>query len=435
MSARRIVSSRRLPGFCLAVALAGPLSAQSPDSTAAAAVRDYQTACAAEGGHHWGRSLCGPIILVDPRTRDAVASDSPPGGRFTRSGTLWQGQIPEGIPRANTGFDWAEQRWAMVLLPVPGDRYLRLQLLVHESFHRIQPALGLEGRDLLNPQLDERDGRYWLRLELNALAAALERSGKARDRAVRDAVLFRRYRDQLYPGADTLETALELQEGLAEYTGAVVALDALHLPPARAAQGLREFQTRPTYVRALGYGTGPGLGLLLDHYAPEWRARVRSDGVAAQLARAIRFRPPADLAAAARAAASRYQGDAVAKEEDARAAERARQLADYRARLVDGPVLRLRQDGLARAFNPNTLVAFGEEGTVYPTGAFSAAWGSLEVTAGGALVAPDYHLLRVPAPTDTTGGAIRGPGWSLKLAPGWSLAPGERAGDFAVVRR
>lgn len=437
-SLRRLCSRRRL-GLCLGLmlGLARPGLAQAPADTAGAAdaIHDYLGAAARDGGRLWGRSLRGPMILVDPGTRAAFATERPPGGTFTEVDGLWRGTIPEGIPTANFALDWAGQRWAMVLLPLPEDRFVRLGLLLHESFHGIQEGLGLSGPDRLNPHLDERDGRYWLRLELRAMATALRTSGSARRAAARDAMLFRAERYSLYPGADSLEHALELAEGLAEYTGARLALDYLGLPVSRAAGLLRSFEGRATYVRALGYGTGPGLGLLLDAYAPGWRTRVARDGIASQLAAALRFTPPPDLAVRAGMAAHQYEMEALAKEEDARAETRAKAVADYRARLIEGPVLALRQPGLQRAFNPNTLVAFGPDGTVYPTGSFSAAWGSLEVEGGGALVAPDFTLLRLPAPRDSAGPVIHGEGWTLKLAAGWSLGPGPRQGDLTAVRR
>ena len=435
----RCLYSRRRLGLCLGLTLwlAGSGLAQTPADTigAADAIHDYLGASAKDGGHLWGRSLRGPMILVDPVTRTAFASEQPPGGSFTEADGLWRGAIPEGIPTANYALTWAGRRWAMVLLPLPKDRFIRLALLLHESFHGIQEGLGLSGPDRLNPHLDERDGRYWLRLELRAMAAALRTDGSARHSAARDAMLFRAQRYSLYPGADSLEHALELAEGLAEYTGTRLALDYLGLPVSRAAELLRSFEGRATYVRSLGYGTGPGLGLLLDAYAPKWRTEVSREGLAPQLAAALKFTPPADLAGQAQRAARRYEMEALAQEEDVRAATRAKALADYRARLIEGPVLSLRQPGLERAFNPNTLVAMGGDGTVYPTGSFGAEWGSLEVESGGALVATDFTLLRLAAPRDTSGSVIHGEGWTLKLAAGWTLSPGERPGDLTAVRR
>jgi hypothetical protein len=374
---------------------------------------------------------------VDGQTGLAVATDAPPEGRFQRMGGLWVGRVPEGMQVANTAFDWSGRRWSTVRLPLPADRFTRIRLLVHESFHRIQPDLGLNARDAINAHLDERDGRYLLRLELHAMAAAIQAEGAAARRATEDALVFRAQRNRLYPGSDSLETMLEIQEGLAEYTGTRLALEATGLHASRVAEATREFEGRPTYVRGLGYGTGPLLGLLLDRYAPGWRARIKEAGFSRQLSAAVGFVPPSDLVSAVVARAGQYGGDSLARVEDERAKARTRAIEDYRSRLVEGPVIHLQADEMMRGFNPNTLVPLGANGTVYPTGNFRAVWGVLTVEEGGALVGPQNRDVRVPTPAmiDSTAKVIAGAGWRLELAEGWRLVPGARAGDWEVVKQ
>jgi hypothetical protein len=152
------------------------------------------------------------------------------------------------------------------------------------------------------------------------------------------------------------------------------------------------------------------------------------------LADALHFAPPPDVADSALAHAKRYGYAQVVAAEDARDAERRARTAAYRAALIDGPVLIAHQTGLGTTFDPNTLVPFGDAGTIYPTGTFSAPWGKLEVTEGGALVSPDFTLLRVPAPADTAARPLRGRGWTLELAPGWTIRPArDRPGDFELT--
>jgi hypothetical protein len=309
-------------------------------------------------------------------------------------------------------------------------------LLIHESFHRIQPDLGLNASDAINAHLDERDGRYLLRLELRAMAAAVQSHGRAARQATHDALIFRAQRHRLYPGSESLESSLEIQEGLAEYTGTRLALKATGLSTARVAEATADFENRPTYVRALGYGTGPLLGLLLDRYCPHWRKRIHKAGFSSQLAPAVGFVASADLAGAVAASAPRYGGDSLARAEDERAVERARAVAEFHSLLVDGPVIVLQAEDLIRSFNPNNLVPLGSSGTVYPTGTFHAAWGVLTVQEGGALVASGNREVRVPVPStiDSTATVIEGNGWRLELKPGWRLEPGPRPGDFTATR-
>jgi hypothetical protein len=417
---------------------AGGVVAQSAaDSVAATtAVAELVAACRADGGRLWGQTLCGPLIAVDGASGFAVATEPPPAGRFSPIGDLWVGRVPSGMQVANTTIDWQGRSWSTVRLPAPADRFQRIQLFVHEAFHRIQPALGLGAPDAINRHLDERDGRYLLRLELRALAKAVatpDRDDEAREVA-RDAMRFRLARHRRYPGADTLEALLEIQEGLPEYTGARLSLAATGLGPERLAQAAGAFERRPSYVRALGYGTGPLLGTLLDRWAPGWRGRIRADGFATQLVAAVGFvAPPGpDLAVAARAGT--YDGEALAKSEDERAVARAERLAGYRAALVTGPVVVLVADQMMRSFDPNTLIPLGDEGTVYPTGQFEAPWGTLTVERGGALVTNQEVRVPAPAVIDTLTSMLTADGYRLELKPGWRLGAGPRRGDWMVRR-
>jgi hypothetical protein len=397
------------------------LHAQAVDTAGMrAAAREFLAGC--EGGVAlWQQTLCGPMIFVEPDTRFAVATQRPAQGEFWAADGLYYGVLPANVMLANTATEWAGVRWAFVLAPLPQDPLVRRGLLFHEAFHRIQPALGLEGRDRLNPHLDERDGRYWLRLELRALARAVRSSGPAARAAVGDALLFRAVRQQQYPGADTLESALEQAEGIPEYTGARMAL-AGRAGDSAIAAAVEGFEQRPSYTRALGYGTGPLLGVLLDRYRPDWRTRIRTEGFAMQLAVALKWKVPADPLTVAKQRAARYGAVAIGREEDARVAAREALKEDYRTRLARGPVLNLPTGKLNMSFNPNTIVPLDTLGTVYPTGTFSGEWGTIEVSAGGALVSPRFNLVRVEL-------ADSAAGWRLTLRPGWRVVPGARPGD------
>lgn len=428
-----------LAGAMFMVPFHGGSAQSTTDSAAAvAAFTDYLSACGGVGQHLWRLPLCGPILGVDRATGFSVATDSAPIGSMRPAGRLWIGRAPDGYGVANSTMQIGDQLYATVSLPLMGDRFERLRLMAHESFHRIQGELGLNSPDRINGHLDEHDGRVLLRLELRALSRALESVGAEATAAVSDALLFRARRYQLYPGADTLEAALERQEGLAEYTGTVIALASTGLDARRVVTSMEEFERRPSYIRALGYGTGPALGLLLDRLAPGWRTTDDPGALASNLKRAAAFQSPAGLAASVASRLARYDGAMVMREEEERLRGRIQQRAEYTARLVDGPVLLLHAaPDLFRSFNPNTLFALGSHGTVYPTGTFTADWGRLVVNQGGALLQPDNKVVRVPlaGPVDPSRRILDGAGWQLELTNGWRLVPGDRTGDWMVAQQ
>jgi hypothetical protein len=433
----------RHPCFTAGIALALPLSfasgQQLDTARALSALRDARAACESDAGALWGRSLCGPIALVDRQTRLVIANDTVPQKHFLRLGDGYVTTLPENQYVANTSFTWAGRTWTMVALPLPRDRFARVGLVMHEVFHREQEALGLRQSDALNNQLDMRPGRTWLRLEYRALARALETlpdQNAARHHA-ESALIFRAERRSIYPGSDSLEATLEIQEGLPEYTGQRLAMQLTGEGPARVAKFVRDYETTPTFVRAFAYGTGPAIGVLLDQFDPSWREKVRKNrDIGVLLAQAIHFQRPRNLDQTARARARDYGWDEIDRSEAARDSARAPTMQSYRARLGAGPVVTLLQskESLAWSYDPTELVGFDLQSTVYPSGNFSAPWGKLTVDQGGVLVQNDFSWIRIGLPSTpiaAQASEIKGDGWTLALNPGWSLrADPSRPGSF-----
>lgn len=434
------------PPFALITAVAlsltpGAASGQEIDTARAlSALRDAKTACEADAGALWKRSLCGPIALVDRQTRLVIANDTVAGRHFLRLDDAYVTTLPDNQYIANTSFNWGGWTWTMVALPLPRDRFARVDLVMHEVFHREQEALGLRQPDALNNQLDMRPGRTWLRLEYRALAGALDAlpHQKAARHHAESALIFRAQRRSLYPGSDSLEATLEIQEGLPEYTGQRLAMQLTGEGTTRVANYVRDYESTPTFVRAFAYGTGPAIGVLLDSFAPSWRNSVLTNrDIGALLAQAIHFQRPRDLAATALLRAREYGWDEVDRSEAARDSARAPAMRDYRARLAEGPTLTLRQskDSLSWSYDPTELIGFDLTSTIYPSGNFSAPWGKLSVEHGGVLVRNDFSAITVGAPLSPLTGSnqIKGDGWSLELSPGWTIRP--TGNKYEVVGR
>lgn len=401
---------------------------QLDTARALSALRDAKTACEADAGLLWKRSLCGPIALVDRQSRLVIANDTVAGKHFLRLGDAYVTTLPDNQYVANTSFPWGGRTWTMVALPLPRDRFARADLVMHEVFHREQEALGLRQPDALNNQLDMRPGRTWLRLEYRALASALDAlpNQTVARHHVESALIFRAQRRSLYPGSDSLEATLEIQEGLPEYTGQRLAMQLTGEGTTRVAKYVRDYESTPTFVRAFAYGTGPAIGILLDSFAPSWRNSVLTNrDIGVLLAQAIHFQPPRNLAATALTRAKEYGWDEVDRSEAARDSARAPAMREYRARLADGPTLTLRQskDSLSWSYDPTELIGFDLTSTIYPSGNFSAPWGKLSVEHGGVLVRNDFSAITVSAPAAPlmTSREIKGEGWSLELAPGWTI--------------
>jgi hypothetical protein len=409
-------------------------AAELAPAPAAAVFGEAAAACERDGGALFNLPLCGPLLLVDASSRAVVGDRADSRGYLqpTPEG-VWVGSLPTEVPAANTAVEWAGRRWSMLLWPLPADAAERTRLLAHEMFHRVQAELGLPAAGTDCGHLGGGEGRFWLLLELRALAGALHATDPAAARAATaDALRFRARRHELFPAAAAAETALERHEGLAEYAGVALAWSEPAQRRQRVAARLEALPAEPSLVRSFAYTTGPAYGLLLDGAGVTWRRPRGAEADVAVLAAAALL-PAAgedasgDLDEVARA----WGAAAVRAEEAARERASAERLAAFRARLVDGPVLQLPLAATSISFDPGAVFPLGELGTVYPTVVLSDRWGVLRVRAGGALLAADWTMATVPAPPSPDG-PLAGEGWTLQLAAGWSAAAGTRPGDLRL---
>ncbi|HKO05640.1 MAG TPA: hypothetical protein VJW51_12865 [Candidatus Acidoferrales bacterium] len=396
---------------------------------------------AADGGRLWGVALYGPMLFVDPATRNVVANQADAQGKLTRRDSVWTGKLPAEMGVANTAVEWAGVHWTIVMWPLPVYRHERDALMMHESFHRVQPQLGLTGRDLVNGHLDTRDGRIWLQLEWRALERALADFDDPVRRvcALTDALLFRAWRRSLFPGAAEKENALEMNEGLAEYTGQKLANSTPAELRAAAIVILHGGPNRPGFARSFAYISGPAYGAMLDS-APgstgAWRKGLKPDADIGWLAnRAYRVLLGTPVTAPSMSILRTYDGDEVIARETERDVRRQALLAAARARFADGPLLILpAAKGINYSFDPNSVTSIDDDLTLYAPVKVSDEWGILDCEKGAVLVREKGLIVRaqVPAPPDPAARSLKLDGCSLELNPGWALAPGARAGDFVL---
>jgi hypothetical protein len=351
-------------------------SAQTPPPIDLAKAKDYFAEAKAysdrDGGRLWGTKLYGAIFFVEPDTRFVVANEPDPDGVLHADDGLYVGTLPQSVIVSNAPAEWEGKRWTMLIWQtIPEDAFVRRIMFEHESFHRIQPALHLMAPDTPGLHLDTQEGRLWMQLEWHAPASARWHT-----------------------------------------------IGRLTNPDQSA-----------TYVRFFPYISGPPYGLLLDERLPGWRTKLNEDSdLGEMLASTLKGRVTDD----AEARADIYGAAAIRIAESDRARKADAEKARYRALLVDGPTLLLPRAGkFAFSFNPSTLISLGDAGTVYPTFHVVSGWGTLDVKEG-ALVPTDFSRATVAAPSDTKGSHISGPGWTLDLAPGWTIVPAAKAGNYMV---
>lgn len=412
------------------------LAQGSPIDTTLAAqyFQEVNALCNRDNGRLWSVSLCAPVLFVDRKTRAVVANQADQEGILTKDGNVFVGQLPAKVNIANTATEWAGVKWTMIIFPLPTDKIRRANLMAHEMWHRVQNDIGFPSSDGGNNHLDSRDGRVWLQLEWRALAKALTSRGKQRRQAIADALLFRAYRRTIFPSAASEEHALEMNEGLAEYTG-VKLNGSPNLNQYVVDTNLKEGANKQTFVRSFAYASSPAYGVLLDETKAEWRKNLKKENdLGNLLQKKLSIKLPQNIKQAAELRAKEYDGDKLQAFETERENNQQKLLAQYRARLVDGAVLEIPLQKMNLQFNPNNLVPLDSLGTVYPDIRIVDVWGILTVSKGGALRNPTFTKIYVSAPSNLSLSPIRGDGWTLELNTGWTIASGERKGDYIIKK-
>ncbi len=438
--------------FCI-LALPGALrtAAQAPAIDTAKARQYFAEAKALsdkDNGALWKERLCGPLLFVDYGTRYSVANQADAEGKLKPLDGVFVGTAPPELGVANTATKWAGVEWTMVMWPLPTYKQPRLRLMMHECFHRVQAKISLQPTDAQNGHLDSLDGRIWLQTEWRALEHAFWQQGQERKRDVADAIYFRNYRRSLFPAAEANEDALEMNEGMAEYTGFKLSTSSPEEYAVAAAAWLRAAPTRtPSYSRSFAYTSGPAYGGLLDLASKPWRTGLTpKTNLAELLAQAYGVQAPAAAALNKEEAmrrAERYEGGEVVAIETEKEVKHHARVAAARKAFVDGSVLVLPVgQEFNYTFDPNAVLALDDKLTLYEGEIqVSDAWGLLRTTEGALIVRGDKGFVRVqvPAPTDASKtpltGTLTGKGWTLELKPQWQAVPEGRPGDFTLRQK
>jgi hypothetical protein len=390
-----------------------------------------------DGGKLWGMPVCGPMFVVDTETHYVVANQADTQGKLRKAGDVWVGELPKEMTPANSATEWAGVKWTMLMWPVTKDSRDRERLVAHECFHRIQTDLKLVGRDAVAGHLDGEAGRTWLQLEWRALERALATSDEERKAAVADALLFRNYRRGLIKSAAANEDALEMNEGLCEYTGFRLANVNEADRRAAAIYALHAGALKSSFGRSFAYVSGPAYGILLDATGVAWRNKLTPESDWGVLLAASYSVPSADVTESAAMAASRkYEGETLMAVERERARNLEAKLAEVRKKFIDGSVLVLPiDDQFGYGFDPNNTTSLDENSTVYGWARITGQWGVLETGNGALMVREKGKITRVVVPAAKDVAKATSEEWKLELKPGWGIVAAGRTGDQTLKQQ
>lgn len=397
---------------------------QTPDTTKQFYIKIFDEVENATRMHRllWGKDIYAPLLLVNPENRKVFANRQDSAGTLHKEGNIYTGTLPSNVNIANTAIHWMGTSWAMVILPLPENAKDRINLITHELFHRAQHELLFYPTDPINNHLDQKDGRTLLRLELAALLKALHAS-RLRDRTtyITDAVTFRKSRYSHYPGADTLENELELNEGLAEYTGVLMSGRNKQQMIDHFDKSINNFLRNPSFVRSFAYQTIPIYGYILNTIDPGWNRQITNKtNLTSFFIKGFKLVIPDNLNNAVESKFNAYNAALIINEETARADSMAKLKSSYREKFILQAHTEIHFEKMNISFDPRNIFPLGPEGTIYPNIRISDNWGILTVTQG-ALMSPNWDKISFGLPQTFTAETVTGSGWELQLKKGYTL--------------
>jgi hypothetical protein len=397
---------------------------QTVDTASRLAASYFKEAAAAGRNQHiWPIPIYGHMLFVDPDSRVTYSNMPDSAGILKPGNRIYKGVLPKEVMIANTAIQWQGERWSVILWPLPTGHDDRVNLMMHESFHRIQGKLGLPERSPTADHLSRMYGRIYYLLELQALKAALQKPVNQRDADLTNALLFREKRQQLFPGTFGNERILEMSEGLAEYTGVILGRQKDSILP-HLYQQIDSAGERKSLIRSFAYTTGPVYGYLLYEKSPGWTQQADSNAsFPALVAKVYQIRQPQLPDSAALAAlAQQYNGNVIVRSEESKEQQRLQTVNQYTDLFTHRPVLTIDLIKMGIGFNPSNLFDLGEYGTIYPTAQVKDTWGQLTVLPPGMLM-KDWQVITLSASEgiSVNGQVLEGKGWKLMLNDDWKL--------------
>ncbi|MDQ1096201.1 MULTISPECIES: hypothetical protein [Chryseobacterium] len=384
----------------------------------------------------WNKDLYGEILLVDPENRQFYSNEKDITFDPNDFKKISEGKIPDTINIANTSIQWRGRNWAMIMLPLPADKYDRINLMSHELFHKAQNSLGFTQGNKQSDHLDQRDGRAYLRLELVALLTAiLSDSSKEQKKYLTDAISFRNYRHSLFPNSASIENELELNEGLAEYTGFMISSrDRKHIKD-HFTKAVNTFIKNPTYVRSFAYQTIPMYGYLLNLKEPYWNQQITNDSDLTKFfINHLQIKTQNLSKKDIDKLAENYNGPLIFKEEQIRADKIKKLIHNYKLKFIDKPHLDIHFEKMSVSFDPRNILPIEDKGTVYPQIRVTDTWGILEVH-NGALMSKNWDKITITAPLRMDDPKIEGDGWTLLLNKAYTIRKDDKTGNFTISKK
>ncbi len=397
--------------------------------------KSVEEICNKDDGSLWGENLYGPVMFVDNLNREIYSNVADTSGILKAREGIFTGVLPKERLITNNVIEFGGVRYAMVPLPETEDNYRITSRTVHSLFHCYQERHNLKPSTFNTRHLNDKNTRFYLKLEWKALTNAIGATGEARKQAIRDALIFRGARRELFPEAVADENKFENFEGLATFTYIKLCTEGVDELQVRILEYLDRIYKNTSYASGYGFVHGALYATLLNDMGFDFRQIKQSDfdlGKAACEAYGVTL--PEICRDIAGSLAMNYDIQAIRTEES----EREAMINDRTGKIIvtffEKPAVTVTMESPNFSYEPEDINFLDSLGTLYERLRVSDNWGRLTVDDGGALLANDLRTLRISArDIEIDRNHISGAGWHLVLNDGWQAVTGEN-GNYIVSK-
>ncbi|MFN8210153.1 MAG: hypothetical protein U0T33_04215 [Bacteroidales bacterium] len=379
--------------------------------------------CDRDGGKLWGKNLYGPIMYIDRPTRKIIANSQDAEGILKLHEGVYTGTFPKEVVIDNTGVTFGGTLFATAPLPPEEDTFKITTRAIHGLFHVLRKKSGIIPSATYVRTMDEKSSRLLSKLEWRALRQAINSDSVSRKQALRDALVFRHARRELFPEEIKSENGFDCWEGLTTFTFLEIASSGDAEFRQRMTTLLDRFYNFQTFSRSAGFITGAVYGYLVYAHGYDMKNITEDTTDLGSLAqRTYGITLPAICRDVSGSLAMAYDVESIYSEEEKRLSVIRENLHKQIATFTEKPVVFLELESPLFDFEPEEISSLDTLGTIYKSIRVMDNWGKLTVEKGGCLVSYNLKTVRVSAKNFSEDkNRLSGDGWHLILNDDWKV--------------
>jgi len=390
---------------------------------ASAYFKSIEEICNIDNGRLWGKNLYGPAMFIDRASRRIIANQQDDDGILKGKEGIYTGVYPKELIISNSPAEFGGTLFAIIPLPDEEDDYRIKARSLHSLFHLFQKTKWDINPNFNTINMDEKEARLWLKLEWKALRKAIYSEGNDRKLSVRDALIFRGARRELYPRFASDENRFETYEGMSTFTYTILCTNSCEEFKERLFEAFDRIYSMQSYARSYGFVHGAMYASLLydigfnlhsmhtDNFDPGNAVKEQYNIELPEICRDV-----------AGSLAVNYEIDIINREEEKRLSDIEESIHKQLSIFTEKPVVFLELESPYFDFEPEDIHSLDTMGTLYNTIRVSDNWGKLTVDKGGCLVSNNLKYLRITARGfKAEKNHVYGEGWHLMMISDYQL--------------